>query len=146
MLNFFAALSLVPSDIKKMRNLMVTHKLDNHLFANILVTPLFVSDQSLAQIQQLKEQGSKVLFDSGGYYVQIGRLTYYELYYPLLQFYRKNTWADIYTLPDHVPTSQDSPSTVQRKVEETVRFSRLFYQEMPDELKPRAMGVVQGEL
>lgn len=144
MLNFFAALSLVPSDIKKMRHLTVKYKLDSEPFKNTLVTPLFVSHESLIQIRGLKEQGSKVLFDSGGYYVQIGRLTYYELYYPLLQFYRENNWADIYTLPDHVPTSQDSPNLVQRKVEETAKFSRLFYQEMPDELKPKALGVVQG--
>jgi queuine/archaeosine tRNA-ribosyltransferase len=33
---------------------------------------------------------------------------------------------------------------VQEKVEETAKFGRLFYLEMPDELKPKAMGVVQG--
>ncbi len=144
MLNFFTALSLVPSDIKKICNLLMSHKIDRSLLAHILVTPLFVSGISLKQIRQLKEQGSKVMFDSGGYYVQIGRLTYYELYYPLLQFYRRNKWGDIYTLPDYVPTSQDHPDDVQKKIEETVKFSRLFYLEMPDELKPKALGVVQG--
>lgn len=144
MLDFFTALSVVPSDIRKIRTFLNAYKISNAPLENILVTPLFVSGISLNQIRQLKEQGSKVMFDSGGYYVQIGRLTYHELYYPLLQFYRKNNWGDIYTLPDHVPTSQDSLEEVQHKVEETAKFSRLFYLEMPDELKPKAMGVVQG--
>lgn len=144
MLNFFTALSLVPSDIRKIHNFLTTYKINNSPLENILVTPLFVSNDSLSQICQFKEQGSKILFDSGGYYVQIGRLTYHELYYPLLQFYRKNSWGDIYTLPDCVPTSQDSHADVQYKVEQTAKYSRLFYLEMPDELKSKAMGVVQG--
>lgn len=144
MVNFFAALSLVPSDITKMYNLIKKFKISQNVFKNILVTPLFVSNKSLAQIKQFGKQGTTVLFDSGGYYVQTGRLTYYELYYPLLQFYKDNPWGNLYTLPDNVPTSQDSAETVQRKVEETAKFSQLFYQELPDELKPKAMGVVQG--
>jgi len=144
MLNFFAALSLAPSDVRKMRHLITSHQVNRDVFESILVTPLFISNDTLVQIQELKEQGSRIMFDSGGYYVQVGRLTYHELYYPLLQFYRKNTWGDIYTLPDHVPTSQDTPDIVQKKVEETAKFGRLFYMEMPDELKPKAMGVVQG--
>lgn len=144
MLDFIVALSLAPSDIIKIRNLIKIYRVDSGLLAHILVTPLFVSEHSLSQIRELKNQGSRIMFDSGGYYVQIGRLSYYELYYPLLQFYRENTWGDIYTLPDYVPTSQDSPKQVQHKVEETAKFSRLFYQEMPDKLKSRALGVVQG--
>ncbi|HMR68238.1 MAG TPA: hypothetical protein PKE64_29865 [Anaerolineae bacterium] len=144
LLDFFAALSLVPSDITKMRGLLKKYLIQTEVFKNVLITPLFVSKQSINQIRDLKERESFVLFDSGGYYVQIGRLSYHELYYPLLQFYRENTWGDVYTLPDHVPTSQDKPDVVQKKVEETAKFSRLFYLEMPDDLKSKAMGVVQG--
>src|SRR5690606_25614368 len=82
--------------------------------------------------------------DSGGYYVQIGKLKYEELYMPLLEAYRANKWADVYTLPDHVPLSQDSPAVVAQKVRDTIDYSTHFFNEMPDELKSRAMPVVQG--
>jgi queuine/archaeosine tRNA-ribosyltransferase len=112
---------------------------------NILVTPLFIQEDSLDLIRRIKhQQGTTVMFDSGGYYVQIGRLSYEELYYPLLQFYKSNRWADIYTLPDYVPTSQDTIGEIQAKVNDTVRYTTLFFQELPSDLQKRAMPVVQG--
>jgi len=144
-LQFFASLSVNPSDIIKIQNLLRINNISANPLDDILITPLFSSPTSMNLIRDMKtKQPTTVMFDSGGYYVQVGRLTYEALYYPLLQFYRKNHWADIYTLPDYVPTSQDSPDFVQYKVEQTAKFSRLFYLEMPDELKPKAMGVVQG--
>lgn len=145
MLQFFTALTLCPSDIRKICQLLDEHNVAPNPLRHILVTPLFVQEESLRRIKALKErQGSTVMFDSGGYYVQIGKLAYNELYYPLLQFYRKNPWADVYTLPDHVPTSQDTEGDVARKVRETVRYSTLFYQELPSDIQMRAMPVVQG--
>jgi queuine/archaeosine tRNA-ribosyltransferase len=145
MLRFLTALTLCPSDIRKIRRLLDTQGITTNPLKHILVTPLFVHDESLRQIAALKHsQGSTVMFDSGGYYVQIGKMTYEELYYPLLQFYRENTWADVYTLPDHVPTSQDTADEVWRKVENTVQYSGLFYQELPPGVRARAMPVVQG--
>lgn len=145
MLRFITSLTLCPSDIRKIRRLLDEYNVVINPLEHILVTPLFVQEESLALIETLKKQhGSTVMFDSGGYYVQIGKLAYQELYYPLLQFYRSNPWADIYTLPDHVPTSQDTEDIVWRKVKETVKYSRLFYQELPPRLQERAMSVVQG--
>src|SRR5690606_27529684 len=63
---------------------------------------------------------------------------------PLMSAYKANRWASVYTLPDHVPLSQDQPEVVEQKVRDTITYSTLFFQEMPDELKPRAMPVVQG--
>jgi len=145
MLQFFTALTLCPSDIRKICELLDKHKIVPNPLRHILVTPLFVQRESLQRIAAIRErQGSIVMFDSGGYYVQIGKLTYEELYYPLLQFYRENPWADIYTLPDYVPTSQDAENDVWRKVKETVRYSKLFYLELPSSIQPHAMPVVQG--
>jgi queuine/archaeosine tRNA-ribosyltransferase len=145
MLRFITALTLCPSDIRKISRLLDEHNVAINTLKHILVTPLFVHNRSLQRIEELKQKrGSTVLFDSGGYYVQIGKLTYEELYYPLLKFYRNNPWADIYTLPDHVPTSQDTKDIVWRKVRETARYSKLFYQELPLDLQERAMPVVQG--
>ncbi|GAB4528646.1 MAG: hypothetical protein Kow0063_04980 [Anaerolineae bacterium] len=145
MLQFSTTLTLCPSDIRKICQLLDEHDIAATPLKHILVTPLFVQKESLQRIKAIKEQqGSTIMFDSGGYYVQIGKLTYEELYYPLLQFYRENPWADVYTLPDHVPTSQDTENDVWRKVRETVRYSILFHQELPADIQTRAMPVVQG--
>lgn len=146
MFDFITSLTLCPSDIRKILNLLRTNQVPVATgLKNILVTPLFVQEESLFQIRALKEAADAVvMFDSGGYYVQTGRLTYTELYLPLLQFYRLNPWADVYTLPDHVPTSQDTMEEVWAKIRNTVRYSRLFYDELSPELRPKAMPVVHG--
>ena len=145
MLDFFTALTLCPSDIRKIRQLLKEYHIGINPLHHILITPLFSPIESLALVKELQEQnGSTIMFDSGGYYVQVGKLTYQELYYPLLEFYRNNPWADIYTLPDYVPTSQDSEETVWQKVRETVEYTTLFYQELPAHLQIRALAVVQG--
>lgn len=145
-LHFFSSLTLTQSDIYK-----ITTYLEQGGYAveqflgRILVTPLFASKETMARVFDLRTSfGSEVMFDSGGYYVQTGKMNYADLYYPLLKYYLQNQWADIYTLPDHVPTSQDSPERIEQKVEETVQFSRNFYLELPPNLQARAMPVVQG--
>lgn len=144
-LDFFASLSINPSDILKIQSLLNRHQISSNPLDKVLITPMFSSPKSLDLVRTMKEkQGATVMFDSGGYYVQVGRLTYQALYYPLLKLYRDLTWADIYTLPDYVPTSQDAPDLVEHKVLQTAKFGRLFYQEMPASLKPKAMGVVHG--
>jgi hypothetical protein len=133
-----------PSDIRRLQKHVEIAQVSVDPLQNVLITPLFVERGSVELVQQMAEQGRFVMFDSGGYYVQRGRLRYEELYMPLLTTYRKNRWASVYTLPDHVPTSQDTPEIVDLKVKDTIRFSKLFFEEMPDDLKPRAMPVVQG--
>jgi hypothetical protein len=137
-------MTVCPSDIKKIRRHVEMAQAPVDPLRNILITPLFVAKESLELVRQMAEEGRFVMFDSGGYYVQLGRLRYEELYMPLLKAYSCNRWASVYTLPDHVPTSQDSPDAVDLKVKNTIRFSKLFFEEMPDELKPRAMPVVHG--
>jgi queuine/archaeosine tRNA-ribosyltransferase len=143
---FFTSLTLTQSDIRKIVAFMCDAGLKvNDYLDNVLVSPLFASKESLERIRALKEEHhARIMFDSGGYFVQTGKISYEELYYPLLQFYLNNRWANIYTLPDHVPTSQDSEKDVWSKVEDTVRYSRIFFDELPLELKQRAMPVVQG--
>lgn len=143
-LRFVASMTVCPSDIRKIRQHVELAQPSIDPLRNILITPLFVERGSVELARQMAEEGRHVMFDSGGYYVQLGRLKYEELYMPLLKAYRENRWASVYTLPDHVPTSQDAPEIVDLKVKNTIRFSTLFFEEMPDELKPRAMPVVQG--
>lgn len=145
MLEFVASMTVCPSDIRKIRkHVAMAHATVNPL-QNVLITPLFANASSLQLVHDMVEQeGTRAFFDSGGYYVQIGRLKYEELYMPLLEAYRIHRWAKVYTLPDHVPTSQDSLDVVAQKVRDTIFYSTMFFNEMPDDLKERAMPVVQG--
>lgn len=143
-LHFVASMTICPSDIRKLRQHIALAQPELDPLESVLVTPLFANTNSLQMAQEMAEVGRRVYFDSGGYYVQVGKLKYEELYIPLLRAYRANRWAAIYTLPDHVPLSQDDPDTVTQKVRDTIDYSTHFFHEMPDELKPRAMPVVQG--
>lgn len=143
-LKFVASMTVCPSDIRKIRKHVELADVSIDPLRNILITPLFVSPDSLALARGMADEGRHVFFDSGGYYVQMGKLKYHELYMPLLNAYRTNRWASVYTLPDHVPTSKDDAETVDTKVQQTIQYSTMFFREMPDELKPRAMPVVQG--
>ena len=143
-LEFVASMTVCPSEIYKIRRHLDLAQARVNPLRNILITPLFVQNGSLDLTRRMAEEGSSIFFDSGGYYVQIGKLKYEELYMPLLESYKANQWAAAYTLPDHVPTTRDSPEEVEQKVRDTITFSTLFFQEMPDDLKPRAMPVVQG--
>lgn len=113
-------------------------------FANLIVTPLFASDSALAIVRDLKEGGAQVFFDSGGYQVQMGRISYEELFRRLLEVYRKYDWADWYVLPDFVPSSTDSWTEVEIKVQDTLDYARLFLGKMPEGFAEKAIGVVHG--
>lgn len=116
-------------------------------FERVLVSPLFADVSNLKAVQELREEwGSEVYFDSGGYYVQQGRMAYPELCDQLRAYYANpnNHWADYYVLPDHVPTSADSPLEVARKVAETCTVASQFYNQMPSELQRKALPVIQG--
>lgn len=145
-LDFFASLTLTQSDIRKIVACLVQegYAVKRYL-GHVLITPLFSTAESTERIRSLQQEyGAEIMFDSGGYYVQTRKLAYSELYYPLLQYYLSNDWADIYVLPDHVPTALDSAEEVWAKVQETVGFSRRFFEELPIKLRERAMPVVQG--
>jgi hypothetical protein len=144
MLRFAASMTVSPSDIRKLSEAVDFACLPIDPLQTVLITPLFIERGSIPLVQNMEAHGRHVIFDSGGYYVQMGRLKYEELYMPLLKTYEKHRWATIYTLPDHVPLSQDTPEVVQSKVRDTITMSSHFFYEMPIELRTRAMPVVQG--
>ncbi len=115
-------------------------------FEHVLITPLFIPKSGMAVIRSWKESGviKNLYFDSGGFYVQMGRIDYVDLYFRLLQYYRCEQWADWYVLPDHVPLTGEVQTRVWQKVRDTVEYSRNFLEELPDDLKPRAIPVVHG--
>jgi hypothetical protein len=124
-----------------------------HPFQRQIVTPLFAPKAVLRALRAWREGTppvpgpippvGSVLFDSGGYQVQIGRLSFSELVERLLPYYRENAWADFLVLPDHVPRSSDSDREVAAKVEETLRAGECFLAHLPH-LRERFIGVVHA--
>ncbi len=143
-LSFVASMTVCASDIRKICTRLEQAKPVVDPIKNILVTPLFMGKDALHLIGELASQGKSVTFDSGGYYVQTGKVDYLDLFYPLLRAYKNNLWASTYVLPDYVPTSSDDVETVEFKVRSTYQTSELFFHELPDDLKLRAMPVVHG--
>ncbi len=144
-LNFFASITAAPSDFRKIESSLAKASPYSDPLAHVLTTPLFLNKEAIHLVRCFQvERGSEVCFDSAGYYVQVGKIGYHELYMKLLHCYRANRWADRYVLPDYVPLSSDTFEQVEEKVRETVYYSCLFFEEMPDELKPKAMPVVHG--
>lgn len=145
-MQFVASITRDAAEIRRIQTLWKESGDQRNPLSRVLVTPLFTRTSTLRLIREMKETGaiSEVWFDSGGYFVQMGRLVYDEMYLQLLDFYRTNTWADWYVLPDYVPTSSDSPDDVWHKVRRTADGGRLFFLEMPDSMKSRALLVMQG--
>lgn len=144
-LDFFASMTACPSDVRKIESYLERASPESDSLAHVLTTPLFMNQDALSIIKRFQvERGSEICFDSAGYYVQVGKIQYHELYMKLLTCYRSHRWADRYVLPDYVPLSSDTDAEVEEKVRQTVYYSCLFFQEMPDELKLKAMPVVHG--
>jgi hypothetical protein len=145
-MEFIASITLDSGYIHKIKRLWQMSGDPRNPLKNVLVSPLFTPPKTLATFKELREKNEveQLYFDSGAYSVQKGRISYEEMYWSLLNYYRENDWADWYVLPDYVPLSSDSPEEVQYKVQTTADMSRLFYKEMPEHLRLRALPVIQG--
>lgn len=115
-------------------------------FRSIILTPLpGLSERStVAFVREHLVGRSRIWFDSGGYFVQQGEIVYEELYRRLLVWYRENTWADVYVLPDYVPSSNLSAEEVEARIRATIAVARLFSADLPPPIRRRALPVVQG--
>lgn len=115
-------------------------------FASVIITPLpGLTERSIVEFVRNRLVGrSRIWFDSGGYFVQQGEIAYEDLYRRLLDWYLANRWADVYVLPDYVPSSDLSEEEVEARVRATVAVTRLFAAELPDELRRKAIPVAQG--
>lgn len=113
-------------------------------FVRTIFTPLFAIRGVLPFMEKHFKDREGVIFDSGGYYVQQGVVSYEDLYQRLLSYYQENNWASWYVLPDYVPHSGMTATEVEECVAATVTVSKLFFADMPDELRSYALPVVQG--
>lgn len=115
-------------------------------FSHIILTPLpGLSERSTVNyVREHFVSRSRIWFDSGGYFVQQGEIAYEELYNRLLHWYRENRWADVYILPDYVPSSDLSDEEVEARVHATLAVTRLFSNELPPDVRAKALPVAQG--
>lgn len=142
---FFVSLTHSAGETRKIIQLWGESGDRRNPFARVVFTPLFSEPGAITLVRRLKEEyGSVVMFDSGGYQVQMGRIRYEELFDRLLRFYRENEWADWFVLPDYVPLSADSLQEVEFKVRDSIDFARLFLGKMPSEFVEHAIAVVHG--
>ena len=152
--HFFASATIAPGEIRKIYELWHTHAHDfewsrgkPNPFQRLLISPVLASPSTLAFVRELKRTGEteEVMFDSGGFFVQKGDVTYNELYSKLLEIYHSENWADIYILPDNPPLSQDSLSTAEDKIRQTVDGSISFAYQLPTEIRKKVMPVIHAK-
>jgi GNAT superfamily N-acetyltransferase len=144
-MTFVASLSNAANDLRHIIRLWEEGGADGPPFERCIITPLFTDARSLQHVRYIHDRwGVEVVFDSGGFFVQQGKVTYDQLFPRLLDFYAHNDWASAYVLPDYVPTSRNSPSEVEERVHVTAAEGVKFHHRLPAELRSRALGVLQG--
>lgn len=152
--HFFASATIAPGEIRKIYELWHTHAHDfdwprgkPNPFQRLLISPVLASSSTLAFVRELKRSGEteEVMFDSGGFFVQKGDITYNELYSKLREIYRTEDWADIYILPDNPPLSKDSMLAAEGKIRQTVEGSVSFAYQLPVELREKVMPVIHAK-
>lgn len=145
-MEFVASLTRSASELNMMLHLWQQYGDERKPFRNVMITPLFMPKSGKKVILKWREQGiiENLYFDSAGFYVQMGRIEYTQLFTELLALYRRELWADWYILPDNVPTSSDSEQTTWNKVRDTAEYGRMFFAELPPEIQGKSIPVIHG--
>jgi GNAT superfamily N-acetyltransferase len=160
---FYASLTAGVSDIRRLARkyyegyALTGVPVPHHPFQRLIFTPLFASESTTELFRELRSEVPSmertkipyslpkpiVMCDSGGYQVQMGKMTYEELCYRLRGLYASLTWGDYYVLPDHVPTSSDSDAEASKKASDTLAVGENFLAWFP-ERRDKFVGVVHG--
>jgi hypothetical protein len=145
-MRFVASATLSRSDLRGLLHRWEQSGVGADPFSQVILTPLpGLSERSTVDYVRKNLVGrSRIWFDSGGYFVQQGKITYEELFGQLMNWYRTNQWAEVYVLPDNVPSSDLSEEEVEGRVRATIAVTRLFSFELPQEIRAKALPVVQG--
>lgn len=144
-LSFYGGLSVCSSAMRKTLAQLLNGYGSLEPLQNIMFTPISSGEETHQSIQALTERFDlNVMFDSGGYEVQVGNKKFDDLYSYLVDFYGKNDWGHRFVLPDNVPLSDDSPETVARKVDETLSATEMCFRRLPEDRQSKAVAVVQG--
>lgn len=108
-----------------------------------ILSPLVARNGILERLRHRRAE-CKVMFDSGGFHVQQGRLQVHRIGMRLRRLYEENSWAERFALPDVPITSMDSPGIVKRKLTSTLQQYRSFPKHFADSMKQRLLPVVHG--
>lgn len=151
--HFYASLTVSPDEMRTLHRLWHKHVHDfdwkfgkPNPFRRVLISPVVASKQTFDFVRELKRTGETevVMFDSGGYFVQKGDISYYDLHRKLYECYQRENWADIYVLPDNPPLSKDSLNSAETKIKQTVEGSLCLYNGLSDAIQQRAMPVIHA--
>jgi hypothetical protein len=86
-LTFVASLTNAANDLRNLLPLWEKEGQGQRPFDHCIVTPLFVELRTLSYVQHMREEwGVSVWLDSGGFFVQQGKIRYEELFARLLEF------------------------------------------------------------
>src|SRR5918912_1773192 len=100
-ISFVASLTSCTRDLKHLPSTWEAEGLNGRPFDKCIITPLFIEAKSFEYVRYMHDRwGVEVFFDSGGFFVQQGKIRYDELFARLLDFYRQHDWAECYVLPD----------------------------------------------
>jgi len=144
-LAFVASVTNAPNDLRNLIPLWEKEGPGPRPFEHCIVTPLFIEPRTLSYVRHMREKwGVRIWFDSGGFFVQQGKIRYEDLFTRLLDFYRAHDWAAAYVLPDYVPTSKNSPVEVEERVRVTAAEGAKFQKRLPEAIRSRTLGVLQG--
>jgi ribosomal protein S18 acetylase RimI-like enzyme len=144
-LAFVASVTNAANDLRNLIPMWEKEGQNARPFDHCIITPLFVEARTLSYVRHMQDKwGISVWFDSGGFFVQQGKIRYEDLFTRLLDFYRAQPWAAVYVLPDYVPTSQNTPSEVEERVRVTAAEGIKFQRRLPEAIRARTLGVLQG--
>jgi len=144
-ITFVASLTASTNDIKHIIRIWEAKGARKRPFDRCIITPLFIDTGAFEYVKYIHDEwGVEVIFDSGGFFVQQGKIRYDDLFTRLLKFYVENQWAEVYVLPDFVPTSRHSIDEVTERVHVTAAEGTKFFNRLSESLRSRAMGVLQG--
>jgi len=112
------------------------------LFDSMLISPLSSTSGLINLAHALHDEGRSVWFDSGGYSVQRGKLSYDEMVERLDHVYRKHSWADVYVMPD-IPLTKDVPDA-DKLLDIMIEDGVKFWGKLPSRVRDRSLFVIHG--
>ena len=151
--HFYASLTVKPDEIKTLHRLWHKHAHNfdwkfgkPNPFQRVLISPVVACKYTFDFVRELKRTGETevVMFDSGGYFVQKGEISYYDLHRKLYECYQQEDWADIYVLPDNPPLSKDSLSSAEAKIKQTVEGGLRLFNDLSYTIQQKAMPVLHA--
>src|SRR5579864_800162 len=143
-MEFYASLTINRCHLIKLTQIWAQyHPGQDFPFRRAIISPLFARNGVLEMLYQQRKR-CKVMFDSGGFHVQQGRITLASASRRLRKLYSENAWANRFVLPDTPVVSGDSKDKVAQKLRSTRRQYRSFPAGFPESVRRRLLPVVHG--